>query len=837
MTTETNSLSLSARIKLRWNLLLGGILHLWVKARVLPDVEGKTGVPPGSPVCYVMADYALSSVLILDRVCQQIGLDRPLLPITGLEGSEPRAYAVLRRLRGLLIRRPSTRRSSELLKRLVDHCAANPGTDITLVPVTILVGRAPDKETGVAKVLFTEDWEVAGRIRRLLGTLINGRDTVVQFSRPISLAEMTDEALGPARTLRKVSRILRTHFRRIRAAMIGPDLSHRRTVVDDLLHTPTVRAAIRDKARREQISEDKATGVARKYALEIAANYSYSFVRIAWFLIDWLLNRIYTRLNLYGFDRFKAEALDHAVIYVPCHRSHADYLLLSYLVYSQGLVPPHIAAGVNLNLPLVGPLLRRGGAFFLRRSFRSQKLYSAVFSEYVSTILSRGTAVEYFIEGTRSRTGRLLPPKGGMLAMTVRSYLSAPSRPVMFQPVHIGYEKLLEGASYTRELSGDKKQKETLGDLFRSFRILKNNYGEAHVSFGQPIFLDSVLDQHRPGWREQGADGDEKPGWLNPVINRLGDTILQRINAAASVNPVNLLAMTLLATPRHALGESELAGQLDLYRVLLEQGPLGSRLVLTQKGASEIIAYGMEMGLLERRTHPLGDIIRLRPEQAVGLTYFRNNVAHLFAIPSLIASCFLRQREIPRSQLEGIAGDVYPFLRSEFYLPWQEEELPATLQCYLDLLSGRGLVGVSADGSMLNRGEGGSREAGMVYLLGRGLLESIERLYITVAVLNKNGSGVLTRAQLERLCILTAQRISLLHEFEAPEFHDQRLFKQVIGELRRLDVLSMDAEGRLGFGRELERMGQDARLILDKEVRHSIIEVAPSVLEEAGESG
>ena len=160
-------------------------------------------------------------------------------------------------------------------------------------------------------------------------------------------------------------------------------------------------------------------------------------------------------------DTLKQNAPGHEVVYVPCHRSHMDYLLLSYLLYTKGIVPPHIAAGINLNLPVIGPILRRGGAFFLRRSFRGNALYSAVFTEYVSQLVAGGYSIEYFIEGGRSRTGRLLPPKGGMVAMTVRAFLRQPTRPVLFQPVYIGYEKLLEGDSYLDELIGKPKQKES----------------------------------------------------------------------------------------------------------------------------------------------------------------------------------------------------------------------------------------------------------------------------------------------------------------------------------------------------------------------------------------
>ena len=136
-------------------------------------------------------------------------------------------------------------------------------------------------------------------------------------------------------------------------------------------------------------------------------------------------------------------ANDKEVIYVPCHRSHFDYLLLGYIVYEEGLHLPHIAAGINLNMPIVGPILRRGGAFFLRRSFRGNRLYAAVFDAYLHEILVRGHSIEYFVEGGRSRTGRLLAPKAGMLAMTVNSYIKDPKRPVVFVPIYFGYEKLI----------------------------------------------------------------------------------------------------------------------------------------------------------------------------------------------------------------------------------------------------------------------------------------------------------------------------------------------------------------------------------------------------------
>ncbi len=830
MTARHTRSTLGARLLLRWQLFLRWLQGLWIKAQVLPDADGATGLPPGGSVCYVMADYSLSSVLILDEVCEDLGLDRPLYPMRGVDPGEPRAYAVLRRWKGALVRRPVPRRNSEVLARLVAHCEEHPDAEIHLVPVTVIVGRAPDKADGFAKVLFSEDWEVMGRFRRLLGTIFNGRDTVVQFSRPISLRRLLDEGDGAARSLRKVSRILRTHFRRVKTSVIGPDLSHRRTMVDRVIQSPAVREAIAEKSRRENLSVDEATEQARDYALEIAANYSYTFVRIAFFVLNWMLKKVYGETRVYHFERFREQALGRTIVYVPCHRSHADYILLSFLLYVRGLAIPHIAAGINLNLPVVGSIMRMGGAFYLRRSFRSQKLYSAVFSEYVSQILSEGVPVEYFIEGTRSRTGRVLPPKGGMLAMTVRGYLRHPVTPVMFQPVYIGYEKLLEGSAYTQELAGAAKKKESLLDFLKLPGILRRQHGEAHVSFGRPVMLDEVLDAHDPDWRDLAGELDEKPGWMTPMVNELGDQIMRRINATADVNPVNLLATVLLATPRHALDEATLRSQLELYRNMIQGGPQGEDVTVTDLHPIQIIARGFELGLLERVEHPLGDVIRIAPKEAVGLTWFRNNSQHLMVIPSLVACCFLRQRGIQREYLTRLTQDIYPYLRAELFLPWPDEAFPEVLERTLEQLHGLGLLEISEDGKTVRRLEGGSLQAGQMSLLARCMLPTLERYYITLAVLAKNGSGALNRPELERLCILTAQRISMVQEFEAPEFYDHGLFKQFIQELRNQGVLVSTAENRIEFDDRVRRMSDDARLFLEKGIRHGIIQVAPQAL-------
>ena len=822
--------SFAQSVVYHWRMFLRGILHWWVKSRILPDQSIIEDIDPDQPVCYVLDTYALSSLLILDHSCEKNGLPRPLQPMESV--GQPRRFAVMKRLVGLFIRRPEKRRKSPMLEEIIQAGLANPQLDVQLVPVTVMIGRAPDKEDSLARILFSEDWELGGRFSRFVGTLINGRNTFVQFSEPLSLRELLDEDLGEERSVRKLTRILRTHFRRTKTAAIGPDLSHRRTLIAEILKSPSVKEAIEAKASRDDISKAQAKETAEKYALEIAADYSYSFVRAASLALTWFWNRIYRGVELYHFRDFQDRAPGFEVVYVPCHRSHMDYLLLSYLLYNHGFVPPHVAAGLNLNLPVVGRIIRWGGGFFLRRSFRAKPLYSAVFNEYVSTILARGVAIEYFIEGGRSRTGRLLEPKGGMLAMTVRGYLRAPSRPVLFQPVYIGYEKLAEGGAYIDELSGNEKKSESISDLRAILKVLRKNYGEVHVSFGEPLELNAVLDRKVPDWRDRTLGEEMKPAWLSPVVDELSETIMENINAAAVVNPINLIAVILLSTRKQAISAQDMEHQIGLYQTLLQLAPYDDRVAVTDQSPSEIIEYGIALGVIRRESHALGDIITATDrENAVLLTYFRNNVSHLFTLPSWIASYFLNQRQFPLDRLKRIALAVYPFVRSELFLPWDQGEFLKQLEANVYALAKLGIISVQGEGTILSRADGGSLEAMQLKLLAHAVLPTFQRYFITVAVLAKNGSGVLSRPELERLCKLTAERISLLHEFQSPEFSDRSLFRSFIARLVREGVLRRNADDKLEFDETLAAINEDAKLILSKEIRHSIIQVAPSTLE------
>src|SRR5580692_466008 len=488
-----------------WHWSVRKVLGLWVRAAVKPEDAGAAIAARPRPVCYVLERESQTDLAVLSMVCAKLGLPSPERRMAVGERRADKAYFELMRPAGLFTTRHA-QRAPRFLVQLVAAAAAHSQLDVDLVPVAIFWGRAPHKEASLWRLLFAENWVLVGRFRKLLNVLVNGRNTLVHFGQPVRLRDAVQDGMNEQRSVRRLMRNLRSILRAQRASTIGPDLSHRRTLVAQLLKTADVRGAVRREMQARRLTRRAALIAARKHAIEIAANYSEAFVRFMSMALGWLWNRLYDGVEFEHVEKL-AEIGDGAeIIYVPCHRSHMDYLLLSYVIYRKGFAVPHVAAGINLNLPVIGRFLRKGGAFFLRRSFKGDALYAVVFAKYLGVMMARGHSLEYFIEGGRSRTGRLLPPRTGMLSMTVRAYLRDPNRRVIFMPVYFGYERIVEGRTYIGELSGQPKQKESVIGLIKStISVLRSKLGIVNVNLGQPIPLDALLWRHNPEWRATAA--------------------------------------------------------------------------------------------------------------------------------------------------------------------------------------------------------------------------------------------------------------------------------------------------------------------------------------------
>jgi len=800
------------------------LLYLWAKVEVVPTSKEQLKLDPDKPVIYVLESRAWSSLLVLEHECTRLGLTSPLsrLPTPELRNWHS-VYTIAPRqpFKAWLQNQP---KRSRMIRGILETLLENPELDIQFVPVSIFWGRPVAKQQHALTVLFAHSWEIAGRIRQFFRILIHGRDTLVQFSEVIDFRSLLLNRLDDDENIDNIQHALSDRLRQVKIATLGPDTSHRRTLVREILLIPEVQEAIKKRSIEENKSPYKAALQARKYLYEIMADRTSITIRIMQMGLTSFWNKCYSGIKVYHAEQLRNLALTHELIYVPCHRSHVDYLLLSYVIHYQGLSIPHIAAGKNLNMPFIGPILRGGGAFFIRRSFKGNELYSTVIFEYMAKLVSMGTPVEYFIEGGRSRTGRLLVPKPGMLAMTVRAFLKYRERPVAFIPVYVGYEKMLEGKAYLAELSGHDKKVESLFSSVRAILGIKGNFGRVYTNFGTPIMLTHHLDKHHPNWPIQDYDDTHRPEWLKETVNDIADQIMVNINRAAHVNAINLVSTVLLATPKQHMDETQLAAMINVYSSLIRSLDYSSKIIVTDLSAEEQIQRAESLKRVKRRKHKMGDIIYLDSRNMVLLTYYRNNILHLTALPSVIACCF---NNTPTQKLENIIELVsitYPFLRRQLFITWPQEQLPKTIEHILNILVDLKLLEKTGKDEY-SKPRASSVECGQLELLAKVVSPILELYYMTFAILLNTGTNRISEADLIEHSFLMAQRVSMIYELNSPDFFDKRLITNFIGSLRDIEYVSIDSNGLIEYSVDYLKVGEDAVSLLNKNIRTSILQL------------
>jgi glycerol-3-phosphate O-acyltransferase len=804
------------------------ILFLWVRAEIKGADPKELDLDPQKPVIYVLQYRSFSARLVLENSTLKSELPSSQTKLALGQGTVRRSFFFLYEPIGRLFKRKQRPTVTGRLKQLVSYVGEADENDVQIVPVSIFWGRAPTKDKSWLQLLLTDNWSVASPFRKLFIILLHGRRTYVQFSKPISLNELyNDSKKDPKRTERMAARILRVHFRRVRQTVIGPNLSHRQTLVKSIVDSPSIKEAIEKEAEESGKSPAELRQQALKYGDEIASNLQISTIHFLERVLNRLWNKIYKGIEARNVDTVREITKDHAVVYVPCHRSHIDYLLLSSLLFAEGIMVPHIAAGINLNLPVVGSILRRGGAFFMRRSFKGNRLYAAVFSEYIHVMFKRGYSIEYFVEGGRSRTGRTLPPKAGMVAMTVTSYLKDQQKPIALIPVYCGYEKVLEGSTYMGELRGKEKKKESIFGLFKSLKNLRKSFGKVGLNFGEPIILDDYLSSAQSTWKEDIKDiknlDEQKPEWFSTVVSNLSKEIAVRINASASVNPVSLTATVLLSTQRQAMDAAELAHMNSFFAEMLRKLPYSEYISFPEGDGEEWIQYTEDMGLLSRQKNELGDIISLSDRNAVLLTYNRNNTLHLFAVPALIACITRNNSSMTKAEVHRIFRSVYSYIRAELFLQWDSSQIDRVFDEWLNVLSESKLL--KLEGEQVKRPIIGSSEFIKLSTLASFIMPTLERYYIVIAILTRKESGSMSAQELEQLSTLMAERMSILFGLNAPEFFDKTLFRNFISVLKEKHILEENDEGKLKYSELVLKAAEDSMLVLNAELRQAILQV------------
>ena len=275
--------------------------------------------------------------------------------------------------------------------------------------------------------------------------------------------------------------------------------------------------------------------------------------------------------------------------------------------------------------------------------------------------------------------------------------------------------------------------------------------------------------------------------------------------------------------PKQKIGLDELRRQLQVSVDLLRRFAYSDLVTIPDWTPDEIIAHGEKLGAITRTSHPMGEVIHMDERTAVLMTYFRNNITHLFAVPASVACCFIQGTELEHAELQRLVRLIYPFMKKELCLKWEDDEIDEVATEAIRSLVDLGILSYGKRKKTLIRPRAGSEKAFQLLMLGQSMVPMLQRFYLVIAVLVGSGSGTLTRAGLETRCQQSAERLSMIYGLHSPDFFNKTLFRDFIRMLQDREVLRRNGEGLIEFDDDIVSIGADARLVLGEEIRHSIL--------------
>ncbi len=541
----------------------------------------------------------------------------------------------------------------DLLRTLFDVQRRSPGR-VLLVPQVFVWSRSAGTRGRLTDTLFgSSEWP--GNLRQVAQFLANWRHATLRAGEPVDLAEFLDreggDGAGDDVLVRRLTYTLLRRLERERRAILGPTRKPADRLREDIIRSPKLQKVVADMAGEGAAEREVMNARAMAMLREMEAALDMTAIAALDQLVQQAATRMFSAVEVdeAGVERLRQLAKEGTLVFLPSHKSHMDYVVFAWILYRHKLPMPVIAAGDNLNFLPIGPVLRRAGAFFIRRSFAGDRLYSAVVDAYIRRLLKDGLPLEFFIEGGRSRTGKLLPPKLGLLSIVVDAALRVPTRTTWFCPVSIGYERFVEEKAFVRELTGGEKQKESVGGLVKSVEALVGRYGRLSVQFGKPLSLADVLRDVDAAAQERDLAAMTPPR-RRAVITRLAYRVMNEINAVTAVTPGSLVATALLANDKRGLPHVDLVATCQvLARTLRRQDARFSASLVAPGVGGELLTSALEeaVDLFVRaghvEAHRVGDdvIYVVPPEARLSLDLAKNVIIHFFTARALIATALL----------------------------------------------------------------------------------------------------------------------------------------------------------------------------------------------------
>ena len=534
--------------------------------------------------------------------------------------------------------------------RFLIECQQDSDRPIYLVPAQIFFSKNPIKSNpNLIDMLFGPEVK-PGRIRRLITLFRKPGKVFVEVSEPINLQDFLQGTDSRGKQIDLQSLVLRRNLLKLlnlhRKSTIGPMIKTVEELKESILTNERLLEFMEKHSETRGVPLSKVRKEASGYVDEIATKYSFGLIKMASHAVEYIANTMFDGISL-NQDRIrwiKSASQKGPLILVPCHKSHIDYLILSYVMYINNLPCPHVAAGKNLAFWPMGPIFRRGGAFFIRRTFRGAVLYSKVFTEYLYKLLEEGFNIEFFIEGTRSRTGKLILPKLGFLSMLLDAYRNGACEDMIFVPIYISYDRVLEESAYIHELEGGQKNPENLLQVIKARKFLMKRFGKIYIRFHDPISLNQLLEDASLNLQEIS------PKDKNAFCRDLGFRIINAIGKVTVVTAHGLCASALLNTPKSRFGFGEILSIVEIYlRYLQSQNTqLADTLHIDQNRAIEnafneyaqrkfVEAFPREKGDTETKKE-----YRINENERTSLEYYKNNCVSYFIPAAFTAMAILR---------------------------------------------------------------------------------------------------------------------------------------------------------------------------------------------------
>ncbi len=412
---------------------------------------------------------------------------------------------------------------------------------------------------------------------------------------------------------------------------------------------------------------------------EIKAEYSPSFVKKMGSFLDMPFSKLYDGINLNVAPNVDIERLakEKCLIFVPNHQSHADYLALNYIIHTRfdGKVPVHIAGGINLNIFPIGVMFRKSGCFFIRRSFQDDNNYKLTLEAYLYYLLKEGHPIEFFFEGGRSRTGKLLPPRFGLFSMLITAHEQLVkedpnAKPMVFVPVSIMHEFVPEEKSLIKELGGGKKEKESSTQLFKLYKLLSKELGTIHINIGSPI--DKTLSSD-----------------FKTSIHKMAFKCYRAVGKGICVTPISLLGLILLDEPSGALTFNQILEKVKLVLIYcghldveVSNSLLGDKVEKSIRRGLELLIRDKKIKVIEKdKLHQT--FYAVETNRRMELLYFKNSILHHFLVPYFVNVLLI---SILKEEIDDLRGAKHILkqkineLKYEFYLPDIKEVIQKTLK-------------------------------------------------------------------------------------------------------------------------------------------------------------